>query len=196
MKLFFSATSPYVRKVMACAVATGLDRRIELVTTNPWTSPPELLGHNPLSKVPCLLTDDGVALFDSPVICEYLDFLGEGSLFPPAGAGRWRALKQQAVADGLMDAAILRRLEAARPPEETRALVMERHRTAVDRALDALEQDPPPDHVDIGTLSVGCALGYLDFRFAEEPWRQGRPRLEHWYAGMAERPELASTAPA
>ncbi len=195
MKLFYSPTSPFVRKVMACAIACELDAQIEKVTTNPWESPAELLAQNPLSKVPCLVTEDGVALFDSPVICEYLDFAGRGALFPPAGAARWRALRQQATADGLMDAAILRRQNAARPQEQARSAAMERQRLAVSRALDALEQDTLPDHVDVGTITVACALGYLDFRFAEEPWRPARPRLDQWFATMRQCPELAKTAP-
>lgn len=195
MKLFYSPTSPYVRKVMACAIACELEAQIERVTTNPWESPAELLAHNPLSKVPCLVTPDGLALFDSPVICEYLDFVGRGSLFPPPGAARWRALGQQAVADGITDAAVLRRQEAARPEEAARAAAMERQRSAMTRGLDALEAEAPADHVDIGTISVACALGYLDFRFAQEPWRAGRPKLERWFEAMRERPELAHTAP-
>ncbi len=195
MKLFYSPTSPYVRKVMASAIACGVDGQIERVTTNPWESPPELLAQNPLSKVPCLITDDGLALFDSPVICEYLDFTGRGTLFPPAGAARWRALRRQAMADGLMDAAILRRMDATRPPEDARAAVMQRQRQIVARALDALEQDDPAVHLDIGSITVACALSYLDFRFAEEPWRADHPRLDRWYAAMRERPEIANTAP-
>ena len=195
MKLFYSPTSPYVRKVMACAIALDLDKQIERVTTNPWESPAGLLAANPLSKVPCLVTEDGMALFDSPVICEYLDFAGRGSLFPPAGAQRWRALREQAVADGIVDAAILRRLDAARPEEAARSAAMERQRLAVSHGLDALEADSLPDHVDIGTISVACALGYLDFRFAHEPWRPGRPKLASWYETIRQRPEIANTAP-
>ena len=195
MKLFYSPTSPYVRKVMASAIACGLADQVEKVSTNPWESPAELLAQNPLSKVPCLVTDDGLALFDSPVICEYLDFAARGTLFPPAGAARWRALKQQAIADGIMDAAILRRLDAARPNDEARAQAMERNRLAVARGLDALEADPPAEHVSIGMIAVACALGYLDFRFADEDWRPGRPRLDQWFAIVRDRPEIASTAP-
>ena len=193
MKLFYSPTSPYVRKVMASAIACDVEGQIEKVTTNPWESPAELLAQNPLSKVPCLVTDDGAALFDSPVICEYLDFVGRGTLFPAAGAARWRALKQQAIGDGIMDAAILRRLETARPQEAARTAAMERHHRAVSNGLDALEQDLPADHIDIGTITVSCALGYLDLRFAAEDWRPSRPRLTRWFAGMQKRPELANT---
>jgi glutathione S-transferase len=195
MKLFYSASSPFVRKVMACAIACELDAQIERVSTNPWESPAELLAYNPLSKVPCLVTDDGLALFESAVICEYLDFLGRGTLFPPAGALRWRALREQAVADGITDAAVLRRQEAARPEEAARAAAIERQRLAMTRGLDALEAVPPPTPVDIGTISVACALGYLDFRFAGEPWRPGRPKLESWFETMRQRPEIANTGP-
>src|SRR6266568_2410240 len=113
VKLFYSPTSPYVRKVMACAIFREIDAQIERVVTNPHVSPPELLAANPLSKVPCLVTDDGLALFDSPVICEYLDSLDDGGpdLFPRAHGPRWRALKLQALADGITDAAILCRAE-------------------------------------------------------------------------------------
>ncbi len=195
MKLFHSPASPYVRKVAACAIACGLENRITPVATNPWQSTPELLAQNPLSKVPCLVTEDGLALFDSPVICEYLDSIGDGSVFPPSGPARWRALKLQAIADGIMDAAILRRLDQARPVEEARNGAMARQQAAVTRGLDALEKEPPADHLDIGTISVACALGYLDFRFASEDWRPGRPKLAAWFAGMQERPEIAQTAP-
>jgi glutathione S-transferase len=195
VKLFYSPTSPFVRKVLACAIACGLADQIEKLPTDPWQSPPDLLVANPLSKLPCLVTGDGWALFDSPVICEYLDFTGRGTLFPPAGAARWRALKQQAIADGITDAAVLWRQDAARPEEAARAAAMARQRLAMTRGLDALEAEPPPDHIDIGTISVACALGYLDFRFAQEPWRLGRPKLERWFEAMRQRPEIASTAP-
>jgi glutathione S-transferase len=166
MKLFYSATSPYVRKVLAAAITRGIEAQIALVPTNPHVSPAELLAANPLSKVPCLVTDDGLSLFDSPVICEYLDAVGDAlPLHPDHGALRWRALKLQALADGIMDAAVGRRMEMGRPAEAARDAVMQRARAAVERALDVLEAEPPHRLADIGSLSVGCALGYLDFRF-------------------------------
>ena len=195
MKLHYSPTSPYVRKVVACAIACGLDGRITRVATNPHASPPELLADNPLSRVPCLVTDDGLALFDSPVICEYLDAIGEGGLFPPAGPLRWRALKLQAVGDGIMDAAVMRRMEQGRPEEAARTTHMERQAAAVTRSLDLLAKDVPADHLDIGTITVACALGYLDLRFAHEDWRTSRPALAAWFAAMGKRPEIAETAP-
>ncbi len=195
MKLYYSPTSPYVRKVAACAIACGLHERITRVETNPHASPPGLVGDNPLSKVPCLVTSDGLALFGSPVICEYLDAVGEGTLFPPAGPLRWRALKLQAIGDGIMDAAVTRRVEMGRPAEDARTANMDRQAAAVARSLDLLQAALPPDHLDIGTITVACALGYLDLRFAEDGWREGRPALAAWYAGMQKRPEIAETGP-
>ena len=196
MRLFYSPTSPFVRKVMACAIARGLDGRIETIRSNPHESPPDLLEANPLSKVPCLLADDGLALFDSPVICEFLDSVGDApALFPAAGLARWRALKQQALGDGVLDAAVGRRGEMAKPDEAARRAWMARQKAAIDRALDRLEADLPGDGLDIGTITLACALGYLDFRFGAEPWRAARPRLARWFAGIAETPALARTAP-
>ncbi len=196
MKLFHSPTSPYVRKVMACAIVRGLDGRIEIVPTNPHQSPPGLIAANPLSKVPCLVADDGMAFFDSPVICEYLDSLGHAPpLFPPAGPARWRALLLQAMGDGILDAAVARRMEQGRPREAARDAAMARMRSAGERTLDLLEAAPPGDEVTIGTIAVACALGYLDLRFAAEPWREGRPRLAAWFARMEAIPAIARTAP-
>ena len=194
MKLFHSPGSPYVRKVMATAIACGIEAQITLIPTNPHDSPAELLAMNPLSRIPCLVTEDGVGLFDSPVICEYLDATANGALFP-TGAARWRALKLQAIGDGIMDAAVARRGESARPPEPARTAMMQRNAAVVSRALDVLEADPPANHLDIGTIAVACALGYLDFRFAAEPWRDTHPKLAAWYAAMATRPELTRTVP-
>jgi glutathione S-transferase len=197
VKLYYSPTSPYVRKVMACAIARGIDARIERLPTNPHLSPPELVADNPLSKVPCLVTDDGLALFDSPVICEFLDSIGEAlPLFPDHGAARWRALKQQAVADGILDAAVGRRGEMAKPQEVARDAWMARQKDIVARAVALLELDPPHKHVDIGSIAVACALGYLDFRYADEPWREGHPRLTAWYGSFSQERAIAATAPA
>lgn len=196
MKLFYGPISPFVRKVMACAITRGIEGQIELVRTNAHASPPELLARNPLSKIPCLVTDDGLALFDSPVICEYLDSVGdEIPLFPPHGAPRWRALKLQAMGDGIMEAAVARRGELNRPREAARDALAARYQAAVTRTLDALENDLPANHLDIGTITIACALGYLDYRFGQEPWRDVRPHLAHWFATFSQHPGLARTTP-
>ncbi len=197
MKLFYSPTSPFVRKVMACAIAREIEQQIELVPTNPHVSPETLLAANPLSKVPCLITTDGLALFDSPVICEFLDTVDNGlPMFPPHGGQRWRALKLQAMADGVMDAAVARRGEQGKPQEDARNAFMARQKAAVDRTLAEWEKDPPHNLIDIGSISVACALGYLDLRFAMEPWREAHPALAAWFAAFGENPAIARTVPA
>ena len=195
MKLYYSATSPYVRKVMACAIAAGVEGQITQVDTNPHASPGELLAENPLSKVPCLVTEDGLALFDSPVICEYLDSIGDASLFPAAGPLRWRALRLQALGDGIMDAAVLHRMDQGRPAEAARTASMDRQNQVMLRGLAMLEEAALPHHLDIGTITAACALGYLDLRFASMAWREGRPKLAAWFAAMERRPEISRTAP-
>ncbi len=136
MRLCFSPTSPYVRKVRACAITREIDRLIELVPTDANASLPEFVAINPLSKVPALVTDDGVALFDSPVICEYLDSIGDAlPMFPEHGALRWRALKFQAMGDGILDASVPRRGEMMKPQDEGRAAWIARQKAAVDRTL-------------------------------------------------------------
>ncbi|WP_419758344.1 glutathione S-transferase N-terminal domain-containing protein [Acidisoma sp.] len=197
MKLFYSPTSPFVRKVVACAITRGLDSRIERIRTDAHASPAALLAANPLSKVPALLTEDGVALFDSPLICEYLDSIGDAPpLFPDHGSSRWVALRFQALADGIMDAAVAARGEIMRPQEAARQANIERQKAAVARGLSVLEDHPPSDGLpDIGSISVACALGYLDFRYADDAWRDHHPRLAHWFKGVSALPGIADTAP-
>ncbi len=196
MKLYYSPTSPYVRKVMACAIDRGLDGRIEKHLSNPHESPADLVADNPLSKVPCLITDDGLSLFGSQLICEYLDSLGEElQLFPAHGAPRWRALKHQSMGDGILDAAVPCRGELGKPREAARDAQIARYKAAISRTVDALEADPPHKHVDIGSITVACALGYLDFRFADDPWRANHPKLTAWYEAFAQNKGIAQTAP-
>lgn len=198
MKLYYSPTSPYVRKVCVCALEAGIDTRIERAETNPWVEDQELLADNPLSKVPTLLTDEGLALYDSPVICEYLDSLHEGPrLLPPSGLPRWLALRLQALADGMMDAAIACFLERRRPESQRSADWDIRQMTVLRRALSALERESPAweDSFGIGQIAAACALGYLDLRFADADWRGGCPRLSAWYGRIATRPSMVATAP-
>ena len=196
MKLCFSPTSPYVRKVRACAITREVDHLIELVPTNPNESRPEFIAINPLAKVPALVTDDGLALFDSPVICEYLDSIGDAlPMFPEHGALRWRALKFQAMGDGILDASVPRRGEMLKPQDDGRAAWIARQKAAVDQTLGALEADPPHRAIDIGSIAVACALGYLDFRFAAQLWRPAHPKLAAWFDAFAQNPGIADTVP-
>jgi glutathione S-transferase len=196
MKLAFSPASPYVRKVTACAIKRGLDEQIERVKIG--TTDPELLKYNALSKVPTLILDDGTTIFDSPVICEYLDSVGSAPrLFPAAGPARWTALTQEALADGILDATQPRRRELTLPQDEGRKGYIALQQGKVAHALDAFEKqaDSLGNLDTIGEITIGCALGYLDFRYANEPWRPGHPRLEAWYARVAKLAPLAETVP-
>ena len=201
MKLHYNVASPYARKVMAVAIETGQDDRIEPVTRtmSPIKPDADLAADNPLGKVPCLVTEDGAALYDSRVICEYLDSLHDGrKMFPPAEPARWRALRRQAEGDGIMDAAVLTRYETFLRPEERRwPEWIEGQKLKFRRALDSLEDEAEEfgDTIDIGTITTGCALGYLDFRYADEDWRATRPRLAAWFERFSKRPSMARTAP-
>ncbi|MCC7049514.1 MAG: glutathione S-transferase N-terminal domain-containing protein [Alphaproteobacteria bacterium] len=198
MKLRYWPTSPFVRKVMVVAIETGLLPKMTPEPTNVWSADTDIGRDNPLGKVPALMTDDGQVLFDSPVICEYLDSLhGGAKLFPPAGPARWQALRQQAIADGILDAAILARLEANRPQERVSQDWIIRQKRAVARAMDTLEAEAGALGVaiTIGHIAVGCACGYLDLRFAADRWRQTRPKLAAWYETMASRRSFLDTVP-
>jgi glutathione S-transferase len=198
MKLFYSARSPFVRKVMVVAKETGLENRIEPVTVDPWKPDPALVAVNPLGKVPALITDDGFALYDSPVICEYLDGLHSGpDLVPHQGMERLRALRLEALADGIAEAAVLRRMEITRPDGQRSAQWAELQARTVDGGLDALEKEVGTwtNQFKLGQIAVACALGYLDFRFAAEDWRATRGGLAEWYARVSQRPSLKTTEP-
>lgn len=194
MRIHYSAASPYVRKCVAVALHHGLP--LERVPSNPHLSPDHLLADNPLSKVPSLVTDEGLALNDSPIICEYLDHIGAGpKLFPAPGPARWKALAMAALADGILDAAVGRRMSSQLPQDEARQKYDARQKAAITRALDALETGELSGPLDIGRLGVVCALGYLDFRFGHEDWRPGRPRLAAFYEAQMKNPIFAETAP-
>ena len=201
MKLRYSPTSPYVRKVVVAALETGLDARIERIPTHvaPNQRNDDYQRENPLVKVPALTTDDGAVLYDSRVICEYLDTLHQGTkLFPGSGEARWTALRRQALADGLCDAAILNRYENFLRPEEKRwPDWIDGQMRKVRGALDALEAEAPKlgKAVDIGLIAIGCALGYMDFRYESEQWRAKRPKLAAWYETFAKRTSMQETAP-
>lgn len=201
MKLLYSQTSPYVRKVLVLAHETGLADRLELVpvTVAPVTPNPGVAAENPLVKVPTLVREDGVSLFDSSVIVEYLDGLHDGpKLIPEAGEARWTALQRQSAADGLLDAAILVRYETVLRPEEKRwPDWIDGQMRKIRGALAAFEVDGATlgQSLTVGEIAIACALAYLDFRYPDENWREGRPRLADFYARFAERPSMKATLP-
>ena len=199
MKLRYSPTSPYVRKVSVTLIETGLDNKIERIATNVWDPKTDIGKDNPLGKIPTLIADDGAVLYDSPVICEYLDSLNKGpKLFPAVGEARWRALRLQALGDGMSDAGILRLLEGRRPKELQWDKWVERQGNSVARSMDALEEEADAmakAPVTIGHVAVGCSIGWLDFRFKDLGWRKDRPALADWYEEFAERKSMRATAP-
>ncbi len=207
MKLRYSPTSPFVRKVMVVAYETGLEAQIERIPTvvAPPTPNDEIARENPLAKLPALTTDDGLVLYDLPVICEYLDTLHAGAkIFPPSGPPRFLALRQQALADGMLDAALLGRYETLRPAPLQWPAWREAQLRKVRGALAALEQEcedatlaalPEGAAPTIGQIAIGCAQGYLDFRYPSEVWRGRHRRLAAWYDDFAQRRSMQLTAP-
>jgi glutathione S-transferase len=202
MKLRYSPTSPYVRKVMVVALETGLAERIERIPTTvvPTKRNDDVARVNPLVKVPALTTDDGLVLYDSPVICDYLDTLHSGTkLFPASGKARWLALRQQALGDGILDAAILGRYEVLRPQELQWSDWIDAQLRKVRGALGALEIEVEAGELggplSIGQITVACALGYLDFRYATEEWRSRHRRLAAWFDEFSKRKSIELTAP-
>lgn len=191
MKLLYSPTSPYARKVLVLAHEAGIGLEVEAGSGSPTASNPRVVAQNPLGKIPVLLTDQG-PLYDSRVICQYLDTLHGGPRFYPEGAARFTALRREALADGLLDAALLARYEGTRPAEKIWADWQEGQLRKVRAALDQMETDLP-DAVDIGAIAYGCALAYVDFRFASLNWRDNHPGLAAWEAGFSARPAMQAT---
>lgn len=201
MKLFYSPTSPYVRKVIVTAMEKGLDGRIERMkfSVSPVARDAMLTVKNPLGKIPCLLTDDGDALFDSAVITAYLDQLSAPALTPSNTRAKFRALTLESMADGFLDAGILTRYEHHLRPADKRWDDWYRGQMAkMIGAIDALEKDWMGDlegPMTIGSIAVGCALGWFDFRHGTANWREGRPRLTKWADTFLARPSMQATKP-
>ncbi|MFC5068665.1 glutathione S-transferase [Flaviflagellibacter deserti] len=197
MKLLYAPTSAYTRKVMVVAHETGQVDDIEIVftTASPVTPNEDLNRANPLGKIPALVVD-GETLFDSRVICEFLDARSSGvKVFPAGGKARWRALTQQALGDGLIDAALGARYEALmRPAERQWQGWRDAQLAKVHRAVASMA-DNVPSNLTIGAIACGCALGYLDFRYPEIDWRSPHPLLADWFAAFSERPSMKMTVP-
>jgi glutathione S-transferase len=201
MKLRYSPTSPYVRKVHAVAIETGLIDQIELVLTNGWAPDTDLPNDNPLGKVPTLILDNGESLFDSPVICQYLDAIQTGpKLISDQLQARFHTLRWEAMADGMIDAAVNALVDRVKKTDSTpSAWYQQRQMAAIVRTLDVFEKDAPVHPADqsicLGVLALACALGYLDFRYPDLNWREGRPRLDAWYEELCQRPAIRDTVP-
>lgn len=200
MQIRVNAASPFARKVRIVVNETGLADRVQEVQTpvNPVAPNSDLAGQNPLVKIPALVLDDGTALYDSRTICEYLDALTGGKLYPAAGAARWRALTLQSLCDGILDAAVLTRYETVVRPETLRwPQWIAGQRAKVDGGLAALERMQPGFGASfgIGEIGAACVLGYLDFRFPDIDWRASCPGLKGWFEAVSKRPSVQATFP-
>ncbi len=193
MKLHWSPRSPFVRKVMIAAHELGLTEKItttrtlvgmELINEG-------LLPENPLNKIPTLVLDNGQVIYDSLTICEFLNDMAGGTLFG-AGAARWEVLTRQAMANSFLDALILFRHERARPAVQQAPGVLTAFGTKTTSMLNHI-QPPPAGRADIGDITLAVALAYLDFRFADLAWREGRAALAEWHAAFSARPSMIAT---
>lgn len=201
MKLFFAPLSPFVRKVLVTAHETQQHHLIERIESapHPINRDEAIARRNPLGQAPTAITDDGEAIYGSRVICEYLDSQSKGlKVFPAAGPERWKALVQQALGDGITDAALLARYEQTVRPAELRwETWRDTQLTKVVAGLDEVERLATAfgEQVTIGTITIACAIGYLDFRFGDLNWRSGRPAASEWYEWFSARPSMTATRP-
>lgn len=197
MKLFYSPASPFVRKVMVIAHETGQAIERLGAKVSPVNRDATVAAQNPLGKIPAALTPHG-PLYDSRVICQYLDAQhSDAPFYPAAGPARWAALRREALADGLLDAALSARYETLlRPADKVSAEILQGLMDKIAGALDAMESEAASlTEVDAGTVAFGCALGYLDFRYADYDWRGARPALAAWHKDFSARPSMVATTP-
>lgn len=203
MKLVWAAASPFARKCMIVAKELGLDDRIETVSGagTPLAPAEATRANNPIAKLPSLAREDGPAIYDSAVICQYLTSLAPGqTMLPDSGEARWSVLTLEALADGMCDAAVGVRYEMAlRDPAQQSQPWMDAQMSKVDGGLDALEAAGSAtlgEAFTLGHAAVACALGYLDFRYPDKDWRGSHPALARWYEGVYARDSVKSTMPA
>ena len=201
MKLFNSPNSPYGRKARIIIHELNLGARVEVISVT-LPADAQFRAINPLGKIPALLLDDGSVIYDSPVICEYLDELGGGKFFPRAsffkGAeGRWRALTLQALGDGLADAVVRRNQELRLAQDRRSAEVIQRQTAAIEAAFGVANRAAPkfPELPTIGEISIGCAIGYLDLRVPDDGWRDRYPQLAQWLINFSRFESVKATQP-
>lgn len=208
MKLRYSPTSPYVRKVSVAIIELGMERAVGNVPTNVWDPGTDISEDNPLGKVPTLITDGGEVIYDSPVIIEFLDSLdrerdGGGDaavrLIPEGGGDRWIALRHQALADGVTDAAVAVLLEGRRQQGERSPSWVERQEKVIARGLEALNLEADTERFreggpTVGHIAIACMLGWYEFRFGVK-WRKDCPALAQWFDGFSQRPSMKATEP-
>jgi glutathione S-transferase len=199
MKLMHGKASPFVRKVMVAAIEKGLDADIEIVPATVGSDKinPAYLEINPIGKIPALVLADGTAIYDSLVIVDYFDQIRpHPQLIPAASAARLRALRLNALADGLMTAAMLGRTEAAKPSQRQWPEFLASQMARVDKCLERLDLDLADAHaLTVGEIAAACALGWLEFRMPQQAWRSRQPRLAAWFDTMSVRGSMQQTCP-
>jgi glutathione S-transferase len=199
MKLFYAPASPFARKARLLIRELGLSS-IEEIAVNPFERPPALVTLNPLSKVPTLVLDDGSALYDSQVICEFLAYQsGNSTLVPPSGLDRWQTLRRHALANGILDQAYNAAVEINRRPEHERSPDwINRWCMAIERGLVVIDREWPVwgESLTLAHVTTACLLSYLDLRLsALIEWRKQCPTLASWHAVFSARPSMLQTAP-
>ncbi len=197
MKLYITVPSPFARKCRIVAREKGLIDRIEEIVVDPYANAPELLASNPVVQVPTLIAADGLPLNDSPVICEYLDTLGEGPrLLPAEGTDRLRVRRLETLGNQALEMGVKLVLEKRRPEGEQSPSWIVRWTANMARALDALEAaDPDPSRLDMGVITAGVAVAWIGFRHPDFDWKTGRPALSTLQAALEKRPSFVQTRP-
>lgn len=198
MKLYSHPVSPFARKCRVIAHELGI--KLDIIHIESAREDPNLRNVNPLKQIPVLVLDDGSTLFDSPVICEYLNQIGGGKFFPGMSifrhnSGRWKALGLQALGDGIADAAVAWRYELRGPEERRDPDRIARAKATITAGTDALERVKFAKDPTIGEIAVACALGYMDFRLPDLDWRASHPNLASWHAQFSEYAAMKATAP-
>jgi glutathione S-transferase len=197
VQLIYAKPSPYSRKVRVTLLEKGLTGQVQEIIASPMEDPAALLDANPLGKVPALRLDDGQCLYDSWVICEYLDSLAPAPRLIPDGTDRFAVLRRAALADGVLDAAVTARLELLRPEAMRWAPWTDRQRRAIERGLAVMEQDVAAlgPALTLAHIEFAVTLEYLDFRLPDLAWRAGHPALAAWLGPFSQRPSMLATAP-
>jgi glutathione S-transferase len=198
MKLRYSSASPFVRKVLVFAHETGLASQIECIKTDVWDEGSDIVEDNPLGKIPALIAPEGTFI-GSALCCEYLDSLHGGRrLIPAEIPRRWSVLQRHSLADGIIEAGVAYVVETIRRPKALiYASMKERQRAKILRTLDRIEATAgqASGDIDLASITLGCALGYLDFRLANMDWRSSCPALASWFAAFDERASMRATKP-
>ena len=201
MRLMHGKMSPFVRKVMIAAIEKGLEKQIELVPTAVGAGKinPDLFKINPIGKIPALVLDDGSAVYDSLVICDYFDSLAPAPrLVPTETSARLAVLRLNAIADGLLTAGVLYKGELSRPPERQWPEWLEAQGAKTRKCVAALDGEiaKAGQELNVGTIAAICAIGWVDFRAPEITWRSDYPKLAAWFDEQSKRDSVARTKPA